>query len=165
MHAGEALWMLHTIVSDLERRSSANPGALALAAQGHQACDVLATFLKIPLPVGDQVVANQAYVEQIKSAAAARYAATQSNLPITDANGKFALELCDEILAALDSIEALGIEAATNYAAGVRETTSSMRESIVARRSATDKMVNALHNMKAGAQRWLDNHGQKAPWE
>lgn len=165
MHAGEALWLLHAIISDMERRCRANPGTLAVAAQGQQACAVLAAYINIPLPAGDQAAQSQAYLEQLKAIAVAAQEANQKSKPITDANGKFGLELCDEILALLDRIETAGITSAAAYVDSVREKTSSMRESIVSRGWASEKMVSSLHNMKTGAEKWLNNHDDSPPWE
>jgi len=82
-----------------------------------------------------------------------------------DANGKFALELCDDILEALSKIENAQIFEAQGFVDSVREKTTSMRESVINRGSATDKMVSSLHNMKGGAEKWLENSSDKTPWE
>ncbi len=164
MHAGEALWALYAITADMERRSNSNPGTLAVAAQAYQACQVLAAHIGVPLPAPEQQVLLLAHIEQLKTAALSSHKSVAPSA-ITDANGRFALELCDDILGLLTKIEEAQIFEAQGFVDSVREKTTSMRESVVSRRSATDKMVNSLHNMKTGAEKWIHDSDDKTPWE
>lgn len=164
MHAGEALWALYAITADMERRSNSNPSTLAIAAHAYQACQVIAAHIGVPLPAPEQQVLLLNHIDQIKAAAMASHR-TVTPAAITDANGKFALELCDDILVLLSKIESAQIFQAQEFVDSVREKTTSMRESVVNRRSATDKMVSSLHNMKTGAEKWLNDGNDKPPWE
>lgn len=164
MHAGEALWALYAMTADLERRSNSNPAVLAVAAQAYQACAVLSQHIGVPLPGPEQQVLLLAHLDGIKQAASAQHKVVTPD-SIKDANGKFALELCDDILGVLSKIEEAQIFEAQAFVDSVREKTTSMRESVVSRQSASDKMVSSLHNMKTGAEKWLTNSDDKTPWE
>ena len=62
-----------------------------------------------------------------------------------------ALELCEEIEDLLGDLP----ERAEDFAQSVGEKVDSMREWIEENEHVTEKMVDALENMKEGSERWM----------
>jgi hypothetical protein len=71
-----------------------------------------------------------------------------------------AISICEEIFDLIMDVPDAGIE----FAEGVKDRTKGIQSWIEEHKHCTDKQLEALQNMKAGLERWVDNSWLDDSW-